>query len=689
MANATLNAELFFTENDARTVSALAGDTSPTPGNVGVCLSGGGSRALTCGMGQLRALKHLQANGQSLLAQVKAISTVSGGSWVGVPFQYLENNIGDDDYLNGYVADPGRLVLDKTPGHTAAETLDEIPANNIGQGPSDKSFGPFGLALGALVLKKLGVPTDRLWQTLVGLHILDDYGLYSPRFLNIRNALDIGRTLTDWRGWVRDFISFDPASFYSFDRKVLQRDVLDKNPPLSKKVAHLYAETGPARVHRPYLICNLAMFVNVAGNRALLAPVQATPFFTGIAGNPDNATDANGRPVGGGGVTAFGFDSELTRQGSAGVQIAQARQWSLFDGVGVSSAFFAEEIKKIMGKLREGSTEEWKDDWEAVRDAVRDRLSKKLARRTSGVARVAAERVLEGAFKLVFEGIEKIVHAKEKVPVLDREFKKLLDDIGDLIPEYRYWPVRNAMPANNPLTDRFADGGNLENTGIASLLSYGDIDNVIAFVNTSTPMTAAEHGVLDAAGKEIPGTRIRVDSQIPPLFGYQPYVDGVGYRLYEGSPDPRSPVMQFNRVFEPSMFADFLIQMWKNSGNAENPGSNQRPAICRQTLRVLENRWFGVKGRGGPGDGNPNKITLVWYYNNPSTDWVNLLNPAVRALLGSPDSTGSYDRFNNFPHYSTFSTHLTKREINLLSSYTAWAVADPSNSEVFTELFKA
>jgi hypothetical protein len=60
-----------------------------TPGNVGVSLSGGGSRALTAGMGELRALNKLTVNGRSLLAQVKALSTVSGGSWLGVPFVYL------------------------------------------------------------------------------------------------------------------------------------------------------------------------------------------------------------------------------------------------------------------------------------------------------------------------------------------------------------------------------------------------------------------------------------------------------------------------------------------------------------------------------------------------------------------------------------------------------------------------
>jgi hypothetical protein len=88
-----------------------------TPGNVGICLSGGGSRALTAGMGQLRGLKAL-----GLLEKTRAISTVSGGSWVGVTFEYLSGGTSDDAYLNEYGPDPGRLVPTATPGHTPAET---------------------------------------------------------------------------------------------------------------------------------------------------------------------------------------------------------------------------------------------------------------------------------------------------------------------------------------------------------------------------------------------------------------------------------------------------------------------------------------------------------------------------------------------------------------------------------------
>ena len=83
----------------------------PTPGNVGVCLSGGGSRALTAGMGRLRALNKITANGQSLLAQAKALSTVSGGSWLGVPFIYLPpGSPSDAAYLGPWIEDQSTLT---------------------------------------------------------------------------------------------------------------------------------------------------------------------------------------------------------------------------------------------------------------------------------------------------------------------------------------------------------------------------------------------------------------------------------------------------------------------------------------------------------------------------------------------------------------------------------------------------
>lgn len=156
-------------------------DLGPTPGNVGICLSGGGSRALTAGMGQLRALKFLTTeDGESLLGRARALSsTVSGGSWLGVPFEFLTEGTSDDDYLNRYVPDPGQLVLSRTDGHSRAETLDELPAGNIGVPLAARCFGPVHLAIQVLLLHEFAkVPTPFLWQTTIALHLLRPYGLF-------------------------------------------------------------------------------------------------------------------------------------------------------------------------------------------------------------------------------------------------------------------------------------------------------------------------------------------------------------------------------------------------------------------------------------------------------------------------------------------------------------------------------
>ena len=80
-------------------------------GNVGVSLSGGGSRALAAGMGQLRALRKLTLHGQSLLAQVKALSVVSGGAWLGVPYVYLPpGGPSDTSYLGPWIEDQAALT---------------------------------------------------------------------------------------------------------------------------------------------------------------------------------------------------------------------------------------------------------------------------------------------------------------------------------------------------------------------------------------------------------------------------------------------------------------------------------------------------------------------------------------------------------------------------------------------------
>src|SRR5690349_12709305 len=165
------------------------------------------------------------------------------------------------------------------------------------------------LAVQALLLHAaLRVPRDMLWQTLIGLNILAEYGLYAPT------------------------LHLVPADTFSYDAATVAGAITGPNPTLANEPIYLYADAdGFDREHRPFLICNSAMFLTEPGtSRQMLAPVQTTPFVTGIFGEP-SGEDTNGRKVGGGGVTSFGLNSTCEAISGSNATIAQTRQWSLTD----------------------------------------------------------------------------------------------------------------------------------------------------------------------------------------------------------------------------------------------------------------------------------------------------------------------------------------------------------------------
>lgn len=639
-----------LTPTDQRLTVDQFVDLSPTPGNVAVCLCGGGSRALTAGTGQLRALKHLTtADGSSLISQAKVISTVSGGSWLGVTYVYLTPDTSDDDFLNRYVADPGRLVPSKTDGHDLSETLDELPEGNIGQRVGSRLFEAIPLTLLELLLHKFGgVPFPFVWQTTVSLLILKPYGLFDP-----------GE-------------DFEPTSFFSYDEKSLAA-ILRANPQLDREQAHLVA-SGTDRERRPFLVCNTSMFLTQPGQSfEPLAPVEATSFMTGIVGEP-RGRDANGNPVGGGGVTSLAFSSNPTAVSGNDVTITQQRQLALMDIVGASSAFYASAIENLL------------DEW----DKDRDEFFRKLDEAHDELIECIDE-ILPGHFLekvLGFIDRELLDRMKDDDDERHGFLEKLLSEIDKLravIPEYQYWPVKDAAPAAQTRPTRFADGGNLENTGVANALSHDDVDGALALVNSSTPMVAAAKGVIDADGNEVPGTRVEIDSQIPPLFGYQGYDAEKGYVLYEGDEDPSGPDFEHNKIFPSEAFPELIKGFWAAAGNTGDPadlgvtgkdgipGVDENPVIFKQELELQDNTWFRV--RGG------RKVTVVWYYLNRVKSWYDQLTPDVQEILGPFDDPKS---FHDFPHYVTFDLHIPATQFNLLTQLTAWCLG---NSPEVKELF--
>ena len=599
-----------------------------TPGNVGVCLSGGGSRALTAGMGQLRALNKLTANGQSLLAQAKALSTVSGGSWLGVPFIYLPpGSSSDAAYLGPWIEDQSTL----TPA-----ILAQLPAGNAGVPISSPLFAPELLAVQALLLHAvLRVPPDMLWQTIIGLNILADYGLYAPT------------------------THLTPTDTFSFNAAVVASQITNLNPALAGEPIDLYADArDPTRTHRPFLVCNSAMFLKEPNTALeLLAPVQITPFITGIFGTPTGA-DGNGRKPGGGGVNTFGFNSAYINASSSTATVAQTRQWSLTDAVGTSSAFFAEVLQNLIQGWRQNPA-----DLAALvahnADTIQHWIRMKLPIEARGAA---AELLRLNAHPLLGQ------------PLL----QATLSDLQEIIPSYQYWPVLDPQPSTQPMPSQFADGGNLENTGIAALLAYSDIDSIIAFINPMTVMQPGAYGVADGHGGFIPGTTLIVDACIPPLFGYQPYETGglgqnEGYVLYGQGSSNKYLMYANNQVFESAAFPALLQGLWAASGS----GSYARPAIFPQRLAVRPNTWFGVT--------SAREVSVVWSYLSFVTEWEALFanNQPVQAIIELERSA------NSFPNYSTLNTNLSATQINLLANLTAWSVNEAEwAGGVLSPLFK-
>jgi predicted acylesterase/phospholipase RssA len=607
-----------------------------TPGHVGVALSGGGSRALVAGMGQLRALASLSVGGRSLLSQVKAISAVSGGAWLAAPYTYLQGEVTDEDFL-GALVPPEELRAVCLPGEPADVALDELRPGNIGRVPADRAFSPGGLALQSFEMTdRYGVSDSQLWQALIARSVLAPYGLFP--------------------GW--EEARGEPSTLFSYDAATLSRDVLADSPALSTLPVHLYADRlDPRRARRPFLVLQGSLLLTHPGEeRKRLCQLQMTPFFAGVVGRPEGV-DAQGQPVTGSVVPPFALAGVVCARDGERVTIEQERPFTLADAVGVSSAFFSDILRNLAPQLRNDP-------------ALRESLEHRMGEGPDLLPAEVKERLRRDA--------ESRMEAEVEELTMSDGFQRLSST--DLyVPSYSIVGPGSAIGGMKRTVA--ADGGSLDNTAITSLLTYEDIDSVIAFQNAFEPLVAAEHGVLDERGVEIPDSRVRISGQIPPLFGYQPYREGVGYRLYANDPEPVWAGRAFQQVFEAAAFVDLLRALWESSGR----GSLSAPALARLRLRVLANPNLGVRARGGPGDEKAEPITLVMTYTTRARAFYDRLHPTVRAVHGPFDDAKSCD---SFPHYPTGHTYLGATKVNLLAHLTAWSIADPSQAEVFRSLFR-
>lgn len=404
------------------------GATQPV---LGICLSGGGSRALTCALGQLSALNAMTLpNGQPILSPAQYISSVSGGSWASVLYTFLPQiingtSVSDADFLIQPVG-PGSLTKGD-PSNNTPGNVSYMGQYCMGTAPQQFSLTNIGVVLKTLMDAGFFTsPSQWSWFWIAGIGeiILKPFALYSATY----NASG-------------PFVQ--PSMMFSLSADHVAQSITKYNLSLGPSDFYL------ARAGRPSLIVNTNLLENYLEAGSPQIPVQVTPVAASVLGqSPD------GKVVGGGGVESFGFTSTLNGPGSfeGTAAIATDRNYSLCDSAGCSSAFFASLLLQYI------------DD--EVDDIVSDLVNYLIKLGWPTVVATGVGILLKAALEY------------------------FTNNAADVIPAYNYWPAGQVdTPSNN--TFGFSDGGDFDNSGILGLLAQTNANKIIAFVNTEIPISGA------------------------------------------------------------------------------------------------------------------------------------------------------------------------------------------------------
>lgn len=538
-----------------------------TPGNVGVALSGGGSRAMVAGMGQLRGLDQL-----GVLGKVRALSTVSGGSWLGVPWTYLDSATPMRVFLGPYFP-PEALTLSE---------IDTIDARNLGA-QTAKNFTATDIAWRMVDATMSGRVTPSMaWQTVIGEQFLAPYGL-----------ADLGPADLD-RAGERSSMTF------SYDARVLA--AIQAENQSHEIHAHLVAEDG-----RPFLICNMGLVGYQLGHlgqveRREVCPVQSTPFHTGALGDPP-ITGRFGQAIGGGMVESFAFNGQPRSVSLDSLRLRVRHPWSLVDAAGTSSAFIAAGLVNIIKWILEST-----DVAALLNEGIVGERRALLERHLESRAEFEQFELPDGlTWPEIANLLIEIVHQYGFVGVLS---------ISTMEPRYHEYSIPPKDHGARVAT--FVDGGDFDNSGVSALLGYRDIDTIIAFDNseTQTRRSSTSAGI---AGH--PGTNVVVSSDIAALFGYMPYDEEAGYVQYRDASTKfqvTDNTLMNTQVFEAQQFVETLVALGEV---CEGAG----PTIVAQDLITVENRYAGVPaGRS---------VKVVWCSLGPVADWSNALSSEVAPLV--------------------------------------------------------
>jgi hypothetical protein len=259
---------------------------SPSSHPIGVCFSGGGPRAMTCGMGQIRGL--LQT---PLYDLIGSISCVSGGSWFGSIFSLADPSISTGDLL-GRTPKPGNITLD-----SAAQ----ISAKNLAYGLTIIDNSTIMTTLAEEVAD--GTPTNRLYARMLNDILLTNLGMN-----------DVNR-------------------FFSLDANSVAQIVANNTPGLTAR------DFYTMRNNRPYFIAGATQIYPV-DEHLVMRQFEYSPLYDGTSQFFPTGGSPKG-PFGGGYVQNFAFDSSSPQAPDAQGRIfvdAPLHRFLISDVMGSSGA---------------------------------------------------------------------------------------------------------------------------------------------------------------------------------------------------------------------------------------------------------------------------------------------------------------------------------------------------------------
>ena len=229
----------------------------------------------------------------------------------------------------------------------------------------------------------------------------------------------------------------------------------------------------------------------------------------------------------------------------------------------------------------------------------------------------------------------------------------------EVFPKFDYWPIVN-VGKERAKPYRFLDGGNLENTGIISLL-FRQYPVILAFANTSIKIGSTNKvNAVDG-----------ISEDIARLFGKKvdlPTMSDLSDWL--GKPEYSLDI----QIFPEEKFKALAEGLKQKKANNE-------PVYFKDTYTIKPNNSFGIPSY---------EVTVVWFYLEQNEEWKGKIkSDEVKSKL--PENFPNYrsvgqDSASDEQHKVTPFLDLSAEEVNLLAHMTCETVLDAK--ETLEELKK-